>query len=516
MAKRRRVAQMTPAGEDSSGDRVLQLAADELRTALGAKVVYGFVIAGDGDLHCVSVSPAERVRTANLHSPEYPEVIELLCTGTTAVLESWAEAELPGSVLFVPWWDESGPVGAAVVILGEPPTECVMRMVGALGASVGREITSRRECEQVRRRLSMLEGLSEMINSAFAATSDAVMQVDLDGRVMRWNASCERLYGWTADEAIGGLVPACTAEQRSAIMRETRAVAMSGVAREYDIAQCTRDGTPLRVRMTVMPMYDEQGNPASVVSVTRPLTAAVEKALPLLSAVNIGEIMIRELTSPLTAVIGYADLLSRPAIIEDTEQRQRVVRGLRGRCEDLAALLDDLLLVARLDAADLMRERVDLAHMLRLLVDRVASEERDARFDITRITGSGSAFVDRGRTERSIAGLLRCLARSCGQDAGLDFVLSTDGATTSLRIETRETDPTAARALAQRLANSGSDGYLSEVGLGLHVARLVAEAHGGSVSTERESSLVSSFTITLPAASDAGSTEEERWRTTMM
>ena len=516
MVKRRRVAQLTPTGEDSSSDRMLQCAADELCSALGAKVAYGFVIARDGDLHCVSVSPAEHVRTANLHSPEYPEVIELLCTGTTAVLESWAEAQLPGSVLFIPWWDENGPVGAAVAILEEPPTRHVMRMAGALGASVGREISSRRECEQVRRRLGMLEGLNEMLNTAFAATSDAVMQMDLDGRVMRWNASCERLYGWSAEEVIGGPPPACTAEQRGAIMRETRSVAMSGSARESDVTQWTRDGSPVRVRMTVIPMYDENGNPSSVVSVTRPLTAAVEKALPLLSTGNIGEIMVRELTSPLTAVIGYADLLTRPAIIEDTEQRQRVVRGLRGRCEDLAALLEDLLLVARLDAADLMREQVDLAETVRLLVERVASEERDARFDSSRITGEGSAFVDRRRTERSIGGLLRCLARTCGQDAGLDFALSTDGATTSLRIETHETDTNSARSMAHRLENAGGDEYLSEVGLGFHVARLVAEAHGGSVSAERESPLVARFTITLPAASDIGFTEEERWRTTLM
>lgn len=495
---------------------MLQRAADELCSALGAKVAYGFVIARDGDLHCVSVSPAEYVRTANLYAPEYREVIELLCSGTTAVLESWAEAEVPGSVLFIPWWDEQGPVGAAVAILEEPPTEHVMRLAGALGASVGRELTSRRECEQVHRRLDMLEGLNEMLNSAFAATSDAVMQLDLDGRVMRWNASCERLYGWSAEEVIGGPPPACTSEQRSTIMRETRAVAMSGAAHERDVTRWTRDGSPVRVRMTVIPMFDEHGNPSSVVSVTRPLTTAVEKSLPLLSAVNIGEVMIRELTSPLTAVIGYADLLSRPAIIEDTEQRQRVVRGLRGRCEDLAALLEDLLLVARLDAADLMRERVDLAETVRILVEHLASEERDARFDSARITGSGSAFVDRRRTERSLGGLLRCLARSCGQEAGLDFELSTDGTTTSLRIETHETDTHAARALAHRLENAGADEYLSEVGLGLHLARLVAEAHGGSVSTERESPLVSSFTIILPAASDIGFTEEERWRTTTM
>jgi len=516
MAKRRRVAHMNPEGERSAGDRMLQGVADELRAALDAKIVYGFVIARDGDLHCVSASPAERVRTANIMSSGYPEVISLLCTGKAGILESWAEAEVPGPVLFVPWWDKNGPVGASVAIMEDMPTAQVMRMVEAYGAAVGRSVTSGRDHEQILGRLGMLEQLSEMLNSAFEVTSDAVMQIDLDGKVMRWNESCERLYGWTAEEVIGGQLPASTAAQRVTMFREIRAAALHGVWREHDVVQSTRDGAPLRVRMTVIPMFDEHGNPASVVSVTRPLTAAVERSVPLVPTANLGEIMVRELTSPLTAVIGYAHLLSRAAIIEDSEQRERVMRGLRGRCEDLATLLEDLLLVARLDASQLTCERVDLADTLRVLVERIASDERDPRFEAARITGSGSAYVDRRRTERSIAGLLRCLARSCGQDADLEFGLSSDGATTSLRIETREANTGAAGMFAERLESLGHESAQIEAGLGMHVARLVAEAHGGSVSVQRESPYASSFTLNLPAASDVDFTEGELWRTTMM
>ncbi len=516
MAKRRRIARMIPEGEHGRGDRTLQRAVDELCAALGAHVVYGFVIARDGDLHCVSVSPAEHVRAGNLTSAERPDVIELLCAGTAGVLAAWSDSDPAGAAVFIPWWDESGPIGAAVAVLDSAPAADVLRIAEAHGSSVGCGLSAGREHEHTLRRLRVLERLNEMLESAFAATSDAVMQFDLDGRVLRWNKACEELYGWTAEEIIGHPIPAWKASQRSAVFREMRAIAMSGVAQEYDVPQVTRDGAPIHVRMTVMPLQDEHGNPESLIAVARPLVAEIERSWPVISSANLGEIMIQELTSPLTAVIGYGHLLSRSAIIEDPEQRQRVIRGLRGRCEDLAALMEDLMLVARLDVAGLSPECVDLADTLRAVVERVGSEDCDPRFDPARITGTGHALVDRRRTERSIAGLLRCLARNCGQDATLEFALASDGTTTSLRIQTEEPDQGAARVLADWLESMSRDELPGEAGLGLHVARLVAEAHGGSVSMQRESPLVSSFTLHLPAATRLDPTEEEQWRTTMM
>ena len=35
--------------------------------------------------------------------------------------------------------------------------------------------------------------------------SDAIMVCDLDDRILYWNENAQRIYGWTAQEAIGGL-----------------------------------------------------------------------------------------------------------------------------------------------------------------------------------------------------------------------------------------------------------------------------------------------------------------------
>ena len=65
------------------------------------------------------------------------------------------------------------------------------RVIGI--ARTTRDITERKRAERELQRLAQ----------AAEYGSDAVISVDLDGRVQRWNRGAERLLGFSADEAIG-------------------------------------------------------------------------------------------------------------------------------------------------------------------------------------------------------------------------------------------------------------------------------------------------------------------------
>src|SRR5437667_9471353 len=65
------------------------------------------------------------------------------------------------------------------------------RLVGAL--AVARDISTRKRLEQANARLASLVESSE----------DAIISKDLTGTIQTWNASAERIYGYSAEEAIG-------------------------------------------------------------------------------------------------------------------------------------------------------------------------------------------------------------------------------------------------------------------------------------------------------------------------
>ena len=65
-------------------------------------------------------------------------------------------------------------------------------MVVGIAGAVWRFITLRRADERIRFHAHLLDVIGE-----------AVIAVDLEGEVLFWNRFAEKLYGWTADEAVG-------------------------------------------------------------------------------------------------------------------------------------------------------------------------------------------------------------------------------------------------------------------------------------------------------------------------
>ncbi len=513
---RRRVVMRNTDTEPDRSERALQAAVDSLRAALGARIVYAFSLARDGELHCVGVSPAEHARTANIAPREHPESVSLLCKGVAGILESWSEPQCPGCVgVFVPWWSEEGPVGAALAVMDEVPDATALRLASAHGASVGSRITAERVFAAELRRLGMLEQLNGLLEAAFASTTDAIVQVDLDGVVLRWNDAAERLYGWTASQVTGrpivDLGEGWTQFARGYLL----ATAANAEASERDVVQTDRSGNRFQVRMTLLPMLDESGNPGSVVAIARTVPHPREVPVADAGAGDLAAVMVRELTGPLTAIIGYAELLSRSAIVEDSEQRSRVTHGLRHCCEDLARLLEDLMFLSRLDASALHLEPVDVAELCRALVSRYAGETRGAGFGALEVRGEGLARVDRRSAEASVQGLLRCLARHCSPDAEVGLTVSSTATVTSVRIDVREPDEAASADLTGRLRASAEDD-VTEHGLGLAVARLVAEAHGGALTLGSGAASDTTLTLELPALVALDPAEEERWNSTMV
>ncbi|PKQ38218.1 MAG: hypothetical protein CVT59_03040 [Actinobacteria bacterium HGW-Actinobacteria-1] len=513
---RRRVVKRIIENEPDRSERMLQAAVDTLREALGARVVHGFSLGRDGELHGVAVSPAGRPRPANIAPKDHPESVSILCKGAAGVLETWSDPDYPEcSALLVPWWSEEGPVGAALAVIDQIPDAVALRLAAAHGASVGSRIAAERFFASELLRLGMLEQLSTLLEAAFASTSDAVVQIDLDGVIRRWNAAAEQLYGWRADEVIGKSVSTLDAGWTRFARSRIRETALDGRSSEREMIQCDKNGTRLPVRMTLLPLFDETGNASSVVAIARPTGHPAGSDGRRTAATDLTDVMVREITGPLTAVIGYADLLSRSAIQEDAEQRARVTRGLRARCEELARLLEDFMLLSRLGGKTLEPEVVDLAELCRTLVTRNAAENRDARARATAVLGEGLARADRRSAEASVRGLLRCVSQQCSADANVEFRVSTNGTTATVHVDVREPDAAAAADLAERLEDLIDHERTGEQGLGLQVARLVAEAHGGTL-TVVPAAPFSSFTLELPAHMPLGPAEEERWKSTMV
>ena len=100
-----------------------------------------------------------------------------------------------------------------------------------------------------------------------------------------------------------------------------------------------------------------------------------------------------ELRTPLTAVRAYAELFGRGAA-ERPDDLERSMTGIAREAERMSLLVDDLLLLARLDEGrPLEREAVDLAAIVREAVDaaRVVEPNRPVELSVEPATVIGDA-----------------------------------------------------------------------------------------------------------------------------
>jgi diguanylate cyclase (GGDEF)-like protein/PAS domain S-box-containing protein len=102
------------------------------------------------------------------------------------------------------------------------------------------------------------------------STQDAIIGKDLDGVITSWNGGAERLYGYSADEAIGKsisvLVPPGHDDELPEILRSVR----SGAQLEnYETVRERKDGTQVDVSLTLSAIRDRKGNVIGISSIAR-------------------------------------------------------------------------------------------------------------------------------------------------------------------------------------------------------------------------------------------------------
>jgi len=105
------------------------------------------------------------------------------------------------------------------------------------------------------------------------AVGQAVTATDGDGLVTFWNAEAERLYGWSAREAVGRplgeLVPS---SRGAAATRRILDEVWAGRSWSGDVELRRKDGSTMLAHVTKRPLLDPTGVPVGVVSAARDVT----------------------------------------------------------------------------------------------------------------------------------------------------------------------------------------------------------------------------------------------------
>jgi signal transduction histidine kinase len=353
--------------------------------------------------------------------------------------------------------------------------------------------------------------------------SEGVALFGADGRLKLYNQAFLRL--WRVNrEALGNephvdavvglcreLAPdsECWAELSSAVfgmteMRLTQTVRME--RRDGSVLDCAAE--PLPDGATLLTFVDMTAS----VNVERALTErneALERAGRLRN--EFVHHVSYELRSPLTNVIGFAELLNAGTVGPLNERQHEYAGHIMRSSGALLAIINDILDLASIDtdAMELVRERVDIVQTIEAAAKGVQDRlvEANLKLEIDAAPGIGSFVADPKRVRQILFNLL-------SNAAGF----SSPGQTIRVSAHRRDGDGSASGEVVLSVSDQGrgipsevqervferfethTDGTAHRgVGLGLSIVRSFVELHGGRVALDTEPGRGTTVTCVFPA-----------------
>ena len=114
------------------------------------------------------------------------------------------------------------------------------------------------------------------------SSDDAIVSKNLDSVIQSWNRAAERLFGFTAEEAIGKsirmIIPADRQSEEDLVLNEIRA---GRPVTHFETIRQRKNGTLVPISLTVSPIYDEYGKVIGASKIARDITERLEAAVML-------------------------------------------------------------------------------------------------------------------------------------------------------------------------------------------------------------------------------------------
>lgn len=133
----------------------------------------------------------------------------------------------------------------------------VMDEVGAKTAALEREVQEHRRTEAARDHHA---ARAQLFGAAVESSNDAIITKSLDGTITGWNPAAERLFGYTAAEAVGKKIDLIVPPDRTEEVRDIlRRIGWGETIEHYETLRVRNDGSLVEVLLSISPIKTPSG-----------------------------------------------------------------------------------------------------------------------------------------------------------------------------------------------------------------------------------------------------------------
>jgi PAS domain S-box-containing protein len=365
------------------------------------------------------------------------------------------------------------------------------------------------------------------------STHDAIISKNFDSIIQSWNPAAEKIFGYTAEEAIGQsvtmLIPAGHEDEEPKILARIR---RGEKIDHYETVRRRKDGSLLNISLTISPIKDASGKIIGASKIARDITeqkrieremheaqrelatlngelerrvmertASLEKAVNQLEEFSYS--VSHDLRSPARAMEAYAK-----AVIEDYGPRldergrgylQKIVRS----SARMDKLIQDLLTYTRVLRSDMRLEAIELAPLLRDVLDQYP-EMQPPRAQITLQDGLGVAMAHEASLTQVLSNLLSNAVKFVSPKTMPQIAVRSECRNGKVRLWIADNGigikPEFQARIFGMFERISPDLRYEGTGIGLAIVKKAVERMGGTVGMESDGVTGTSFWIELSSA----------------
>jgi PAS domain S-box-containing protein len=341
------------------------------------------------------------------------------------------------------------------------------------------------------------------------SSDDAIVSKNLDGIITSWNKSAERIFGYTAEEIVGKsvtiLIPPDRQNEEPVILDKLR---RGERVDHFETLRVRKNGSVVNVSLTISPVKNAEGIIVGASKIARDISERrrSDEALEHQSRMKDEFLatLSHELRTPLQSILSWTQLLkddrSEATVTEGIEVIERSAQAQCSIVDDLLDMNRILSGKVRLDVQTVVLSRVVEDAMKSV---KLAAEAKGVRLEPVLEPMAISINGDPARLQQIFWNLLSNAVKFTPRDGRIQITMYRVNSHVAVMICDTGIgiEPDFLPHVFERFrqADGTSTRRHGGLGLGLAIAKHLAELHGGSV-TARSDGLGkgSCFTVNLP------------------
>ena len=376
------------------------------------------------------------------------------------------------------------------------------------------DITERKRAEeQIREQAALLD-----------QAQDAILVRDLDQNIRFWNKGAEKIYGFTAEEAIGKNVRELLFKEPSTQFEEARRAVIENGEWQGEIRQTRRDGEEITVESRWTLVRDERGQPTSILVINTDVTEKKRMESQFLRAQRMESIgtlaggIAHDLNNVLSPILMAIDMLQLKTTDESSKKWLDV---LRTNAERGGNMVRQVLSFAR----GVEGERVALQpkHLIKEIV-KILRETLPKSIEINFQIPNDLWVISADATQMHQVLMNLCVNARDAMPEGGSIAIKAENVFVDENYARMHLEAKPGRFVMISVADTGP-GMSPEIqsrifepffttkemtkgtGLGLSTALTIVKSHGGFINVYSELHKGSRFTLYLPAVDMPGVAE---------